>query len=220
MNHMTPATGQDYTRERRNYSTFRKCQASDKWTAGWKSLERKVRVEQMKLVELAQKNGSTNSPKVLKLQRRLALSLTFRRLAVQRVVSNAGGETAGVDKKLLTTLQDKWDMVEMLKGHIQNPERYQAQSVRGVFISKSNGKMRPLEIPTIEDRCLQALINLVVEPLVEMTSDRHSYGFRKYRSAKMAIGAVRKELGSTSEYFDKFVLDADIKGFFDKISHE
>lgn len=80
--------------------------------------------------------------------------------------------------------------------------------------------MRPLGIPTIEDRCLQALINLVLEPLVEMTSDRHSYGFRKHRSGKMAIGAVRKQLGSTSEYYDKYVLDADIKGLFDNISHE
>ena len=170
----------------------------------------------MKLVELAQKNGDTNSPEVLKLQRTLALSLSFRKLAVHKVVTNAGGKTPGVDKKLLITPQDIWDTVENLRKYIQNPKSYKAQPVRRVF----NGKMRPLGIPTIEDRCLQALINLVVEPLVEMKSDKHSYGFRKYRSAKMAIGAVRKQLGSTSEYFDKFVLDADIKGFFDNISHE
>lgn len=157
---------------------------------------------------------------VLKLQRRLVLSLDFRLLAVQRVVSNAGGKTPGVDKKLITSDREKWDMVEKLKEHIMNPGKYHAQPVRRVFIPKGNGKMRPLGIPTIEDRCLQALINLVLEPLVEMTSDRHSYGFRKYRSGKMAIGAVRRQLGSTSEYYDKYVLDADIKGFFDNISHE
>lgn len=179
-----------------------------------------MRKEQEKLVELAQKTGGINSAMVLELQRRLVLSLNFRLLAVRRVISNAGGKTPGVDRKLITTDQEKWEMVERLKEHIQNPGEYKARPVRRVFIPKGNGKMRPLGIPTIEDRCLQALINLVLEPLVEMTSDRHSYGFRKYRSGKMAIGAVRRQLGSTSEYYDKYVLDADIKGFFYNISHE
>jgi len=150
------------------------------------------------------------------------LSLNFRLLAVQRVISNAGGKTSGVgvDKSLITTDKEKWGMVQRLRDHVLNPAQYQAKPVRREYIPKGNGKMRPLGIPTIEDRCLQALVNLVLEPLVEMASDRHSYGFRKYRSGKMAIGAVRKQLGSTSEFYDKYVLDADIKGFFDNISHE
>lgn len=64
--------------------------------------------------------------------------------------------------------------------------------------------MRPLVIPTITDRCLQALVNLVLEPLVEMNSDKHSYGFRKYRSAKMAVGALlfflRRSLAKASSF--------------------
>lgn len=117
-------------------------------------------------------------------------------------------------------------MVEKLKSYIMKPEGYQPQPVRRVYLlryaqSNSRGaKIRPVGIPTITDRCLQALVNLVLEPLVEMNSDKHSYGFRKYRSAKMAIGAVRKNLESLPEHYDKFVLDADIKGFFDSISHE
>jgi RNA-directed DNA polymerase len=72
----------------------------------------------------------------------------------------------------------------------------------------------------MRDRCLQALVNLVMEPLVEMQSDRHSYGFRKHRNAKMAIGALRIYLRSNEYNYDRYVLDADVKGFFDNISHQ
>jgi len=187
-------------------------------------------------------------------------------------------------------------MVEKLKSYIMKPEGYQAQPVRRVYIPQSaapnevyawlccprgkggaqQGEMRPLVIPTITDRCLQALVNLVLEPLVEMNSDKHSYGFRKYRSAKMAVGRLffvlthqlrqgsgsssatgeagppsyftcnegasplqlhprlplpllalpdeKKQISSEAESLPEpvyyYVLDADIKGFFDKISQE
>jgi RNA-directed DNA polymerase len=64
---------------------------------------------------------------------------------------------------------------------------------------------------------LQTLLNLVLEPLVEANSDTHSYGFRKYKSAKNALGYLRTHIKSGGP--DKFILDADIKGFFENIDH-
>lgn len=148
------------------------------------------------------------------------MKLEFRMLAVHRVTTNKGHGTPGVDKKLLITNEEKWGAVEWLRYTLQNHQNYKASPVRRVYIPKPNGKKRPLGIPTIEDRCLQALVNLVLEPLVEMRSDRHSYGFRRYRNAKMAIGALRIYLRSKEYNYDRYALDADIKGYFDNISHQ
>jgi len=170
----------------------------------------------MDLVKLAEISSVVN---VLKLQRHLATNLYFRLLAVKMVTTNKGAKTPGIDNQLLLSDGDKLAMVELLKNIIINPSTYTAKPVKRVFIPKTSGKLRPLSIPTIQDRCVQALINLILEPLVEMTSDRHSYGFRKFRSAKMALGALRLNLRSNLQLYDKYVLDADIKGFFDNISH-
>lgn len=217
--HMNLCTRKCHTRDR-YYSTYRKNTIPKEWKAEWKTIELKVRKAQMKLVELATKTGNTKNKDVMKLQRNLVLNKDFRMLAVHEVSTNKGSKTWGIDRALLKSDADKWKTVEWMKEVIQNPSIYEAKPVRRVYIPKAKGKRRPLGIPTLNDRCLQALFNLVIEPLVEMTSDRHSYGFRKFRSTKMALGALRVNLRSAEGYYDKYALDADIKGFFDNISHE
>jgi RNA-directed DNA polymerase len=178
------------------------------------------------LVRLAEND---NPLKTLKFQRELTLSLSFRLVAVNKVISSEytpymelTGGRRGVDGDKITKSVLKIGLVEKLKDYIINYKDYKAYPVK---IPKANGKLRPLGIPTIQDRCLQSLITLSLEPLVERTSDCDSYGFRKYRNAKMAIGALRYQLiSSPTRYkeatYNKFVLDAEIKGFFDHINHE
>jgi RNA-directed DNA polymerase len=143
------------------------------------------------------------------------------------VVTNSGGKTPGIDNIILNNVAEKVEMVEKLKALLINAEKgyFKSSPVKRVMIPKSNGKLRPSlayafctgGIPTIQDRCLQALIKLVLEPIVEMTSDPNSYGFRPLRGAKNAVASVRTSLLSGQE--SKWILDADIKSFFDEIDH-
>jgi RNA-directed DNA polymerase len=80
--------------------------------------------------------------------------------------------------------------------------------------------MYPLGIPTIKDRALQNLINLVLLPLVEMNSDLHSYGFRPYRSPKNAVGTLRAQLKSRMENEKKWILNTYIQGLFNDTNHK
>lgn len=107
-------------------------------------------------------------------------------------------------------------MVEELRELLTR--RYKSKPIKRVYIPKRSGKMRPLGIPTIRDRCLQALLNLILEPIIESNSDTHSYGFRKHKSTKNALGHLRNHIKSGGPD-KKFILDADIQGFFDNISH-
>jgi retron-type reverse transcriptase len=199
--------------------------------------------KQMELVRLAEKLG-LHDKKVFDLQLVLARSFAFRAHAIWLLLSKPGSATPGLDNEIINT-ENKAEMfktlIEYLRDMIYHPKNYQPTDVKRVWIPKP-GKpdKRPLGIPTIRDRALQSLVNLVLYPLVELTSDPNSYGFRTHRDSKLAIAAVRAKLRSTNLQTtskalktrfsnpkagallqaneNKWILDADIKGFFDNIS--
>ena len=184
--------------------------AAAKWYAvDWAAIQRNVRRLQVRIAQ-ATKEGRWG--KVRALQRLLTHSYSGKVLAVRRVTENAGKKTPGVDKEIWDTPEKKTQAVQALKRR-----GYQPQPLRRVYIPKSDGKtMRPLGIPTIKDRAQQALYLLALDPLVETTADKNSYGFRPQRSCADAIEQCFLALKRAKT---AWILEGDIKSCFDRISH-
>lgn len=151
--------------------------------------------------------------RVKSLQRWLTRSFCAKALAVRRVTENKGKRTPGVDRQLWDTPQLKHAAIASLK-----KQRYRPLPLRRVNIPKPNGKMRPLGIPTMKDRAMQALYLQALDPVLETVSDPNSYGFRKSRSAADAMQQLFIRLSRKGSA--TWVLDADIEGFFDNINHD
>ena len=129
------------------------------------------------------------------------------------MISNKGKRTAGVDHVKWDTDAKKIKAVSSLK-----LRGYKALPLKRVNIPKSNGKMRPLGIPTMRDRAMQALYLMALEPVTETEADANSYGFRRYRGTADAIDALHRWL--SRDCSPQWILEGDIKGCFDHISHE
>lgn len=176
----------------------------------WASAERIVRRLQARIVKATQ---AGRWGKVKALQHLLTHSYSGKVLAVRRVTENDGRKTPGVDGLVWNTPDKKMCAVQVLKRR-----GYRPQPLRRMYIPKSNGKMRPLGIPTMHDRAMQALYLLGLDPIAESTADPNSYGFRKRRCCADAMVQCHTVL--SNRYSAQWVLEADIKSCFDRISHE
>lgn len=182
----------------------------------WESIDFKHALKQVRRLQRriakAVAEGRWNKVKVL--QRLLTRSYWAKVLAVRKVTSNRGARTPGVDGKRWTTSAQK------MKGALSLVKRgYRAFPLRRILIPKKPGsdKKRPLGIPTIKDRAMQALHQMALEPIAETLADPNSYGFRPYRSTWDAIGQCFCVLGKKGSV--GWVLEGDIQACFDKISH-
>lgn len=135
--------------------------------------------------------------------------------AWKRVKANGGA--GGIDKISIADVE-KYG-VEKFVQEIQQElieGKYQPKPVRRTYIPKGDGKQRPLGLPTIKDKIVQMAVKLIVEPLFEADFLDCSYGFRPKRSAHQALDRIRKDTANKGWW----VVDADIKGYFDNINHD
>lgn len=136
-------------------------------------------------------------------------------LAYRNIKKNSGSNTKGVDGKNISHLAnlEPDTLIKLVQNKLKN---YFPNKVRRVEIPKPDGKLRPLGIPTIMDRLIQQCILQVLEPICEAKFYKHSYGFRPLRSTKHAISRAYHLSQQNNLHY---VVDVDIKGFFDNINH-
>ena len=178
----------------------------------WERVEAHVSRLQTRIAS-ATKEGRREDAR--KAQRTLVASFDARLLAVRTVTTNKGRNTPGVDGMVWRTEESKMEAALAL-----GAKGYRAKPLRRVRIPKKGkrGQTRPLGIPTMYDRAMQALYALALDPVAETTADGTSFGFRRGRSAQDASARLFSLLARKAS--PKYVLEGDIRGCFDHISHE
>ncbi len=187
---------------------------TEKWTdwnaINWRKANRTVRNLRRRIFRATQES---DQKKVRSLQKLMLKSYSNRLVSVRRVTqTNAGKNTPGVDKLVIKTPAARGRMVDDLAHYTL----WKAKPARRVYIPKANNKVRPLGIPVVVDRCLQAMVKNALEPAWEARIEGTSYGFRPGRSCHDAIEKIF--VLARPNKTKKWVLDADIKGAFDHAS--
>lgn len=183
-----------------------------KWDSlNWELIETKVKQLQMRIAK-AIREGKYRKAKSL--QWLLTHSYHAKLLAIRRVTQNKGSKTPGVDNVIWKTPTQKIKAVAQL-----NRRGYKALPLRRIYIPKNGNKrkLRPLSIPPIRCRAMQALHLLALEPIAETIVDKNSYGFRPKRSCADAIEQCFIALAKRSSA--QWILEGDIKSCFNEISH-
>ncbi len=177
----------------------------------WKKAEAEVNRLQARIAKATQEKKWNT---VKRLQYLLTHSYHAKALAVRKVTTNKGKNTPGIDRELWSTPASKMRGVLTL-----TDKGYKAKPLRRVFIEKKGKKAkRPLGIPCMYDRAMQALYALALDPVSETTADGKSFGFRKGRCAQDACEYTFTAL--SRKVSPQWVLEGDIKGCFDHISHD
>ncbi|CAG0935623.1 Group II intron-encoded protein LtrA [Thermoflexales bacterium] len=186
-------------------------EALDWHAINWQTAHENVRRLQARIVKATQEG---RWGKVKALQRLLTHAFSAKVLAVKRVTENQGKWTPGIDGEIWNTPTQKATAVQRLQ-----PRGYHPQPLRRIYIPKSDGKrQRPLGIPALRDRAMQALYLLVLDPIAETTADPNSYGFRKERSPADAIEQCHIVLSNRGGA--EWIFEGDIRACFDRISHD
>ena len=181
-----------------------------KWTSiNWKAAKKHVGRLQTRIAKAIK---SKRYGKVKSLQWLLIHSYYAKILAIRRVTQNSGKNTAGVDRIIWKSSQQKTQAIKLLRRRGYSPS-----PLRRIYIPKKNGKLRPLGIPTMVDRSQQALHLMALEPVADILADKNSYGFRPKRSIHDAIQKCFMVLARRGS--SQWILEGDIKACFDKISH-
>src|SRR4051794_2078139 len=181
------------------------------WKAiNWTAIRQQVRRLQMRIAKATQLGKHR---KAQSLQWILTHSWAAKLLAVQTVTSNKGAKTPGVDNVIWRSDKQKLQAAINLKRH-----GYKPRPLRRHYIPKPDGKLRPLSIPTMHDRAMQALYALALAPIAETLGDKNSYGFREGRRCADALEQCFTVLSRKTSA--PWVLEGDIRACFDEIDHE